>query len=905
MVSICTIIARNYLAQARVLARSFANYHPEGILYVLVVDDEAHEGDFTNEPFTALRLSDIGLNLQEIRNLATIYDVVEFATAVKPLLLKHLLKTGHEQMIYLDPDIQVFASLEPASLLAKEHGIVLTPHMSNAAPDDGLEISNQALLGSGVFNLGFIAVSCAGLDFLDWWWSRTRRFALVDIERMMFTDQRWIDLAPSIFPFFVLKDPGYNVAWWNLHERFVTCEQNQFQVEGYSLRFFHFSGYHPLSPHLLSRHQRDRPRVLLSERPEVAQLSEQYSTALLAEGFLEISAMGYGWDEAAPGIRMTLPLRRLYRQALLEHEQGKAPAPPNPFDRGVDYLRWLTAIPDGSRRQMSRYAAAVYDSRRELQENFPDVVGIGAADYHHWLTSVGSRELDIEPILLEALEANPPATLSFVQPEALCAGVNLTGYLHAELGIGEASRLLACSLEACHIPYSPFAYRQTHNRQDHEVRVESEVRAPHDVNIVCVNADMLPTFAREVGPAFFDGRYNVGYWWWELQAFPSSLHSSFDFVDEVWCATKFVADAIRRANRASVFTMPLPLYVARAKSSVQRTHFDLSDDFLFLFSFDFSSSIERKNPEGVIEAFCQAFEPNEGPTLLIKSINGKRHINDLERLRYSIRGRADIRIMDDYLSASDKNALLGLCDCYVSLHRSEGLGLGMAEAMGLGKPVIATGYSGNLDFMTPENSFLVDYTTGYVSAQCPFYPQGESWAEPSKEDAVRLMRQVYDEPKEAARRALLGQQDILTKHGVEACGPVLLRRLEAIRKLPRRSVSFSARTEESSSTLPALELSAAEMLLQPRTSVRESSKFPKVRHRLQRLLLQVLQPYWRQQRRLCEHLVSAIRFVHAQATESAAQNAALAGRLDDIEQRVRKNEGARTNERNGNRRLPK
>ena len=126
----------------------------------------------------------------------------------------------------------------------------------------------------------------------------------------------------------------------------------------------------------------------------------------------------------------------------------------------------------------------------------------------------------------------------------------------------------------------------------------------------------------------------------------------------------------------------------------------LPDGFLFLFVFDFFSVLERKNPLGLIDAFARAFRAGEGPTLVIKTINGDRKLHDLEKLRAAAEGRQDILVIDDYYSAEEKNSLLGLCDCYVSLHRSEGLGLTMAEAMGLEKPVIATGYSGNLDFMT-------------------------------------------------------------------------------------------------------------------------------------------------------------------------------------------------------------
>ena len=170
-------------------------------------------------------------------------------------------------------------------------------------------------------------------------------------------------------------------------------------------------------------------------------------------------------------------------------------------------------------------------------------------------------------------------------------------------------------------------------------------------------------------------------------------------------------------------TVPLPVPIPRRSETVTRGSLHLPDGFLFLFAFDFFSIFERKNPLGLIRAFTRAFRAGEGPTLVIKTINGDRKLHDLEKLRAATEGRQDIIVIDEDYSAEEKNSLLGLCDCYVSLHRSEGLGLTMAEAMGLGKPVIATGYSGNLDFMTAENSYLVDYTMGAVPAGSDPYPK--------------------------------------------------------------------------------------------------------------------------------------------------------------------------------------
>ena len=286
-------------------------------------------------------------------------------------------------------------------------------------------------------------------------------------------------------------------------------------------------------------------------------------------------------------------------------------------------------------------------------------------------------------------------------------------------------------VEAAGIAHATVTYDVTPSRKTHPFEERGDRGAPYDVNVLCVNADQTPRFAGHAGTQFFEGRYTAGYWFWELDRFPPSMHKAFDYVDEVWAATRFVSSGIRAIGRRPVHTVPLPIPIPRCSSKVTRATLRLPETFLFLFVFDFFSVLERKNPIGLTQAFDRAFRPGEGPVLVIKTINGARNLTDLEKVRAAAQHRDDILIVDEYYSAEQKNSLLGLCDCYVSLHRSEGFGLTMAEAMGLQKPVIATAYSGNLDFMTAENSYLVGYTTGAVPAGCDPYPVGSPWAEPT------------------------------------------------------------------------------------------------------------------------------------------------------------------------------
>ena len=215
----CTIAAQNYLAQVRVLAESFLQHHPGATFTVLVVDAESPGEVDCPEGCRVCTILDIGLDAATVHEMATIYDLTEFATAVKPTLLRYLISELIEPVTYLDPDILLYAPIADAEVLVGEHGILLTPHVLAALPRDGSELTEQGLLKAGIYNLGFITVTPNANSFLEWWEERTRFEACIDPASAMFTDQRWIDFVPALFDAAICRDPGWNVAYWNLHER--------------------------------------------------------------------------------------------------------------------------------------------------------------------------------------------------------------------------------------------------------------------------------------------------------------------------------------------------------------------------------------------------------------------------------------------------------------------------------------------------------------------------------------------------------------------------------------------------------------------------------------------------------------------------------------------------------------
>ncbi|HTD49200.1 MAG TPA: FkbM family methyltransferase, partial [Acidimicrobiia bacterium] len=227
----CTVVARNYLAYARVLAASLHKMSGDAALSVLLLDDVDGAVDGSGEPFEILRPADLDIEPREFHHMAMIYDILELSTALKPWLLQRLL--DHDAAVcYLDPDIEVFGSLAPIESLARRHSIVLTPHTTTPLPRDGLLPSEKTIRLAGVFNLGFIAVSREADSFLSWWAARLRRECLIAFEEGLFVDQRWVDFVPSYFDHAIISDQGYNVAYWNLFERELKLGVDGYEVNG-------------------------------------------------------------------------------------------------------------------------------------------------------------------------------------------------------------------------------------------------------------------------------------------------------------------------------------------------------------------------------------------------------------------------------------------------------------------------------------------------------------------------------------------------------------------------------------------------------------------------------------------------------------------------------------------------
>lgn len=276
------------------------------------------------------------------------------------------------------------------------------------------------------------------------------------------------------------------------------------------------------------------------------------------------------------------------------------------------------------------------------------------------------------------------------------------------------------------------------------------------------------------------GIYRIAYWAWELDTIPEEWAELAPLLDAIWSPTAFVADAFRQRMPVPVEQV-LPGVELSEIETVTKSELGIPENnYVFMFMFDMCSQMIRKNPLALIQAFRSAFRSSDNASLVIKVSRGRSHPGAFAALEQAAR-EANVIVVDEVLSRARAYGFTQMCDCFVSLHRAEGFGLCLAEAMLMGKPVIATNYSGNLAFMHPGNSLLVDYRLTEIAADNPIYKGGNFWADPSVEHAAALMRQCYEEPEEAGALAAIGQVEAREKLSLKAAGQ---RMAEQLAKVP-------------------------------------------------------------------------------------------------------------------------
>ncbi|MEM6283958.1 MAG: glycosyltransferase family 4 protein [Chloroflexota bacterium] len=366
-------------------------------------------------------------------------------------------------------------------------------------------------------------------------------------------------------------------------------------------------------------------------------------------------------------------------------------------------------------------------------------------------------------------------------------GVNFIGNTEAVLGITEAARQLIMAIETASIPHQvvPLPDLSMQIPENHQRFTDAD--APYSANLMHVNPQEVPFVVQHYLEDIVTEKYLIAYWHWELATFPAKWHEMTHFFDEIWVASHFIREAIQNTTSTPVVRVPLPVTAISPRHS--RAELGLpADKFLFLCIFSPGSNIARKNPFGVIDAFERAFakQASHNAVLVVKthhldSIYGE-HVR--EPLREAVQRVGGI-LIEDSVSKAKMHSLIANVDCLVSLHRAEGFGLTIAEAMSHGKPVIVTRYAGSMDFTTPETAYLVNCTLRQINEDdhrffpdmSQIYHVGEWWAEPDVDHAARQMRYVYEHSQDAHQIGQQAQALIVQDFSHAAVGEIIADRL--------------------------------------------------------------------------------------------------------------------------------
>jgi glycosyltransferase involved in cell wall biosynthesis len=392
-----------------------------------------------------------------------------------------------------------------------------------------------------------------------------------------------------------------------------------------------------------------------------------------------------------------------------------------------------------------------------------------------------SRILAGDEVLFDFSNRASPWNRAFAR-RYLDIGLNLVGYFRADLGIGESVRCAAKAADAAGLPSALVDLRLPckNPQTDDTFSARLQPTNPHPVNVVHVDAPGMRDLDHHHGDDFRRGKYTIGYWAWELPDFPDAWVQYADYCDEIWAPSRFAAEAIAEKVAVPVLAMPHAISFARPAGDF-RAKFGLpADRFLFLFLYDLNSYSERKNPAAVLESFRRSGLAGRGASLVIKVHNAAANPADFARLQAAAAELPGTVLINATLSRSDLYALESACDCFVSLHRSEGFGLAVAESMYLGKPVIATDWSATAEFVDQTNGCPVRATLVTLDRNHGPYAKGQIWAEPDVDHAAEWMRRLAGDPALAARLGSAARHTIETRFSPAVIGARYKRRLQAI-----------------------------------------------------------------------------------------------------------------------------
>jgi glycosyltransferase involved in cell wall biosynthesis len=745
-----TIVSPSYFSRACVLAAGVKEFMPDTCFRILVLQSESSpraaearlnlglgKGEFDH---TVMTMDQIDWEEFDVVAAALFYEILEFATSIKPGVLRHFLKAGAKRVTYMDPDIQVFNDF--TSLLDDSADVSLTPHFLTEIPDDGLKPSKREILLAGFYNLGFCSVRPSGLPFLNWWATELQFGALVDFGAGYFTDQRIMDFVALHANLQILSDPGLNVAFWNLHERSVVSADDNWKVlangEVTPLYFFHFSGFRLSGTTTLSVHA--TRSVIGTKLPWkfahhyeelVKDGNRKMGLANESDPFVSFTSVPKVWRNA---IRMEF---NLHLRAGLTFSEIRAlfltsDVSPSGFGTSFNSLLegWTTrpgvnGIPRG--------IAAFFST---------DLISFSLAPWAQieWANAHLGEMIRTRKTLSQAILTSTKKMVETTAP------VVVVGFFCYEAAVGALARDAIALYDEKELPVAIDVVEvgsTSDELRSHYLRRKSYLASRSASVLAIVNADVW--FEQMINKnRIKEEQFVEAVWAWELEKIPESMlrAAAVGKIDRISALSQWSAQSMSEAIGEPVGIFNAFPGVLKTRDDSPRFSVTPSNAPYILSTFDAKSLLGRKNPDGVLAAWREISPQWPEHYLVLKSTDF--HVHAPPKLHSLIEQSPRTILIDQRLSQEDYNALLGAASAYVSLHRSEGLGLTMVEAALAERPTVYTNYSGIAEIFEGSH-FPVQYElvkvgeSGYDNGP---YDNDASWAQPNLSAAAQKLSEA-------------------------------------------------------------------------------------------------------------------------------------------------------------------
>ncbi len=770
---------------SRLLLEGARRHHPDATLYLVLADRVLGEDDFY--PPAARVVEADALGIPDFDAFSFRHGSRAFKAALKPFVFRHLFRTGHDRVLYFDAAIRIFSRpAEVFGLLDRGASFVLTPHLAAPAEAEG-DPDRAVPTPDGICSPGFLgARACAASsEILGWWVRQVAHGSFGGDDRgPMAADQAIVDRIAGLGEDVrILRDPTLNVSLWNVRHRRLSCEAGAWQVDGRPLGFFHHAPIGPTGP--------DRspdPGVqhgLGPVTPAVAGLLQQCADDLRREGGGRLAAGLGRYGRFASGRRIPSVARRMFRDTAWGWLG-------NPFE---NYEAHLAAPHPGqwhgsSSSVVTNLMAYLRMRDGRLRSRFDIATRAGVEGYVDWFVRHGEDLVEHSGLTAPVVARLERRSRGGTRPPAAHAGdsidVTVVGYLRAALGVGEAGRLVLRALAHAGVAVRGLETRlNVHSSQTAEAPADLLAsRAESRFQIFNVNADQLPLVLADLAPRLRTDAYRILMPFWELSRFPDAWLGAIEQVDEIWAPSRFVQTALVARTKKPVVLMPLPLEFEIPPGAPGRASLGLPPGpFLFFFAFDFLSSHVRKNPTAVVAAFRRAFPSGSrvgDVRLVLKAMNAGAIDPGDDAVLAPFRDDPDIILIERIMTREETLATIAACDALVSLHRSEGLGLLVAEAMAVGTPVIATDYSATTELVDPSTGWPVDARLVPVEEGQYAFHHGQVWADPDIGHAAWQMRRVVLDRREAAARAARARARLAGTYSLEQAAARMSGRLRAL-----------------------------------------------------------------------------------------------------------------------------